>query len=206
MMTEKRKILTRVAVCMLLIWAATLGIHFGAMPSGIPVGGTKDVDFWEEFLDEKRSLYLSASMEVPRYQVGIPFLFTYSGGAMPASVDLFLTTDQKHKGGHVVIEEVTITYEDGQSGKFVRKENPRAGILSELEVFPSDQRENREFYAARISIPHCIDERQDFTLNVVGYIQWKGGKQPFNEDVRILYSRGGYVTIGWVQVLLKWTL
>ena len=191
---------------MLVIWAATLGIHVGTSPSGIPVIGTKDAYFWDEFLDEKRSLHLIAFMEVPHYQVGIPFLFTYGGGAMPASVDLRLTTDQKHKGGHVVIEEITITYEAGQSGKIVRKDNPRAGILSEFGVVPSDQRENREFYAARISIPDCIDERQDFTLNVVGYVQWKGGKQPFNEDVRILYSRGGYVTIGWVQVLLKWTL
>jgi len=88
----------KIAISLGIVWLLTLGIHVGTLPGGIPSNGTKDGYYWDEFIDGTRPHYMLGFMEVPKYQAGIPFLFTYSGGAMPASVDLALDTDRSFEG------------------------------------------------------------------------------------------------------------
>ncbi len=187
----------KLAIVGLAAWLLTLGLHVGTLPGGVPSIGTKDGSYWDEFIEENRPSYMLGFMEVPQYKVGIPFVFTYSGGAMPASVDLALDTNSIFDGKSFIIEKATLVYDDGQSYDIVHESSPRIGIFSILE------RGEKKYCRARVAIPACIWKKQDYKIEVYGFIQNGDERIKIREDVSVLYSENGFVCLGWFLFLLR---
>lgn len=187
----------KLAIVGLAAWLLTLGLHVGTLPGGVPSIGTKDGYYWDEFIKGKRSSYMLGFMEVPQYQVGIPFVFTYSGGAMPASVDLTIDTNSSFNGKSFIIEKATLVYDDGQSYDIVNEYSPRTGIFSILE------REEKKYCRARVAIPACIRKKQDYKIEVYGFIQNGDERIKVREDVSVLYSENSFVYLGWFLFFLR---
>jgi hypothetical protein len=202
-MSAPRKQLKRVLVAFLILWVLTLGLHVGTMPGGVPVLDTKDNHSWGDFMDGKTDLSVIAFMEVSDYQVGIPCLFTFSGGAMPASLDIAITTDETHAKSTVVIEEAIVTYEDGTTSNAVYSEEPRSGVLSEFDVIDSDRREGKKSYRAMVGIPDCIWKKQDFSVKLSGHITGAEERHPFSTEVGVLYSENSFIYLGWYLLMMR---
>ncbi len=187
----------KIAIGIGIAWLVTLGIHVGTLPGGVPSIGTKDGYYWDEFADGKRSHYMLGFMEVPKYQAGIPFLFTYSGGAMPASIDLALDTDSSFEGKTLVIQKATLVYDDGHSYDIIHESRPRSGIFFELE------RQEKKYGRATIAIPDCIWKKQSYTVEVHGFIENVDEDIVIREDVRVLYSENSFIYPGWFYFMLR---
>lgn len=195
--SAKMKTYKKLAIVGLVAWLLTLGLHIGTLPGGVPSIGTRDGYYWDEFIDGKRSLYLLGFMEVPKYQAGIPFVFTYSGGAMPASVDIAIDTNISLNEKSFVIDKATLVYDDGQSYDVVREDSPRSGTFSILE------RDGRKYCRARVAIPACIWKKQDYKIEVHGFIQDGDKSIKVREDVRVLYSENSFIYPGWFLLFLR---
>ena len=187
----------KIAIIIGVAWLLTLGIHVGTLPVGVPSMGTKDGYYWDDFVERKRPHYMLGFMEVPQYQAGIPFLFTYSGGAMPASVDLALNTDSSFEGKSLVIQKATLVYDNGHSYDIIHEDRPRSGIFFELE------RDERKYCRATVSIPGCIWKKQDYTVEVHGFIENGEDNVKIREDVRVLYSENSFIYPGWFYFLYR---
>lgn len=187
----------KAAIIGFVAWLLTLGLHVGTLPGGVPSIGTKDGYYWDQFVEGKRSSYMLGFMEVPHYQIGIPFLFTYSGGAMPASVDLALDTASSFEGKSFVVEKATLVYDDGQSYDLIREDSPRTGVFSMLE------QEETKYCRARVAVPACIWKKQDYRIEVHGFIQNGDERIEIREDVRVLYSENSFVYPGWFLFFLR---
>lgn len=193
----------KIAAVMAVLWVLTLGIHVGTSPSAFTVDGAKGVDFWDEFLDGKRKLHFYASIEYPQFQVGVPFLFYYGGTAIPASVDLAITTKQEHANSTLIIEQATLQYEDGKVQELINGGATRSGILSLYETpFESDRRAGQTMYRTYVAIPNCVWEKKDFTLTFSGFILSPNGREPFSGTAAIHYSENFYLYPGWFIVLM----
>lgn len=187
----------KIAIIVIVVWLLTLGLHIGTLPGGVPSIGNKGSYYWDEFRDGKRLSYMLGFMEVPHYQVGIPFVFTYSGGAMPASVDLALDTTSSFEGESFVIEKAALVYDDGHSYDIVHKDSPRTGVFSTVE------RDGIKYCRAQVAIPACIWKKQDYTIEVYGFIQKDDEKIEVRENVKVLYSENSFVYLGWFLLLLR---
>ncbi|PXA03331.1 hypothetical protein DDZ13_12985 [Coraliomargarita sinensis] len=187
----------RIAITIGIAWLLTLGIHVGTLPGGVPSIGTKDGYYWDDFIDGKLPHYMLGFMDVSQYDTGIPFLFTFSGGAMPASVDLALNADSSFKGKSFVIHKATLVYDDGHRYDIVHETRPRSGIFYELE------REGKKYCRAKVAVPGCIWKKQDYTVEVHGMIENGEKDIEIREDVRVLYSENSFVHPGWFYFLYR---
>lgn len=138
-----------------------------------------------------------AFMEVPHFQIGIPFFFTYTGGAIPASLDIALTADSKYNGQIFVAEKATLEYEDGTSYEIIRNNRPRSGVLSIIE------RSEKLYSSARIGVPNIIRKKQDFTIEIEGFIQTEARKIRFLESATVLYSHNTFFLPGWLYIMSR---
>ncbi len=182
-------------IAILVLWMFTLGISVGTLPNGVPVIGTKDSYYWDEFVEGSRSLYALAFMEVPNYQVGIPFLFTLHGGIFPASVDIAINANEKYLDDTVILNKATLTYQDGQTYPLIHKKYPRAG------VFHKEERDGIKYCRAKICVPNCIRKKQDFKIRISGFIKTEDEQIEINEDLSVLYSENTFFYIGWMEFL-----
>lgn len=188
-------------------WLLTLGLDVGSFPGGVALTGfadgrvssvgTKNGPYWKELVEGERSSYMLGLMKVPHYKVGVPFLFTVHGAAMPASVDLFLHTDSGFEGRSFVIEKATLVYDGGFSHDIIFKGNPRSGILT------ARQREGRKFCRAEVAIPGCIAHKNNYTIEVHGFIENGEDDIRIREDVRVLYSEDRFVRLGWICLIAR---
>lgn len=130
-------------------------------------------------------------MKVPEYKVGIPFLFTFRGAAMPAPLVLSLFTKSRFEGKSFVIEKATLVYDDGDSHDIISDSDPRSEKLSAVYKVEG------KFCAARIAIPSCIAHKRDYTIEVHGFIENGEDDVRIREDVRMLYTEKRFFYLGW---------
>ena len=187
--TRKRQFII-LSIIAILAWILTLGVHSMKIVSAYSQGH-------EQY--DQPEVYVF--MESGYYSTGIPFLYTHSSDALPYTLDVAVTVDDKFGGDGVVIDSFVVLFRDGSSAELVRKESPRGGPFGELKSYPAKQVEGTKFRRARIAIPEAIHQRGSFSMNIKGHVYGETNK-PFERVLQMDYNRELKFVSGWLLYVI----
>jgi len=141
-------------------------------------------------------------MEPVYSTTGIPWVFTWSKDALPYSLRIAVTTDDRLAGDGVVIESLQVEYEDGETYPAIVPDCARGGPFREFEPVPSDRVPGRTFRMARVDVDKAVWRRGSFKMSIKGYI-YGDRNIPFVRNLRMDYSCEHNLCIGWWLIAMS---
>ena len=166
-------------------WVLTLGIYTST-----------HVSAYCEDDKANRNPKFDVSMEPLHQHIGIPLFWGDSEDILPYPLEIYVTVDDQVRGDAVVIDMLTVTFDNGGPLSIVDPEHPRGGPFAKFEPPKNNKDARRDLRLARIGIPGAIHKRGPFEIRITGYI-YGNGKERFERRLRMRYKRQRSIQTGW---------